>query len=160
LEYFAGAAAAANQIPLNAANAGVLGQLTGAAAQFPFMRNAAVGLPQTVPENNAINLALLRQQEELALLRQEALYRDIMQMEQARAYLAASGTSTQGLQGLGGPQHQAQLGAVYAAAPSIEALLAQQSAAGIQLAALQQSPQQAQLVSFLSSQLQNPSAQR
>ena len=153
LEYFTGATAA-NQIPLTA-NSGVLGQLTGAQA-LPFMRNA-VGLPQSMPDNNAINLALLRQQEELALLRQEALYRDFMQMEQARAYLAASTGSTQGLQGLG-PQ-QAQLGAVYAAAPSIEALLAQQSA-GLQLAALQQNPQQAQLVSLLQSQLQYPSAQR
>ena len=135
IEYLA---AQAGQIPINVEQLG---------AQIPFMRGHS---PQTVPDN-ALNLAFLRQQEELALLRQETLYREFMQMEQARAYYAAP----QGLQAL----FQQQLGALYST-PTLESLLAQQSAAGLQLAALQQAPQQAQLASLLSSRRQNPANQR
>ena len=148
LEYLA--AAASNQVPM--ANAAVLAQLGG---QLPYMYNA-IGLPQhaiaaAAPESSSSGGG---QQEELDALRQETLYREILQMQQAKAYLS----NAQGMQGLQGLpiQYQHVASPYVPASSNLEALLAQQS--GLQLAAMQQFPQQAQLLSLLSSQLQNPAA--
>ena len=148
LEYLA--AAASNQVPVT--NAAVLAHY---GAQLPYVYNP-IGQPQhaitaVAPENSPLSAVGGRQQEEMNALRQETLYRELLQMEQAKAYLS----NVQGLQGL--PIQYQHVASPYVVAPSnLEALLAQQS--GLQLAALQQSPQQVQLLSLLSSQLQNPAA--
>ena len=152
LDFFA----ASNQHPANT-SAAVLAQLS--AAQLPILcpsTGAAQNAATSAPDNHAINFALLRQQEELAMLRQETLYRELVQMEQAKAYLA----SAQGSQGA--YNQQPAFAAAPYAATTLEALLAaqqqqQSTAAGLQLAAFQQQPQKAQILSLLSN-LQNPAA--